>query len=157
MEDNKSKTLKSKVVESDTPSISESPELLALIQRVKYTSGPIPSPEGLKEYKEVDPSFPERIFNIAEKVTEYRIDSNKKRLEFEIKKGLKGQSIASIIAVLYLAGAVFCAYIGAHQVGSIIGGVTLVSVVPMFLYRRKRNGNKETKTGQNTSDKDKSL
>ena len=42
------------------------------IEIAKLSIGPIPPPEILKGYKEIDPSFPERIFKMAEKEQRFR-------------------------------------------------------------------------------------
>jgi uncharacterized membrane protein len=46
-------------------------------------SGPIPAPEDLARYGQLDPSFPERIFTMAERNQEHRLAMESKILAME--------------------------------------------------------------------------
>jgi uncharacterized membrane protein len=41
-------------------------ELQALLARQEFFSGPLPPPEALKAYGEIDPGYPERLMKMAE-------------------------------------------------------------------------------------------
>jgi uncharacterized membrane protein len=41
-------------------------ELQALLSRQEFFSGPLPPPEALKAYREIDPGYPERLMKMAE-------------------------------------------------------------------------------------------
>lgn len=49
-----------------------------------------------------------------------------------------GQVFAFIVALAAIAGAVYCAILGAQWVGSVIAGTAAVGMVSAFLYIRKK-------------------
>ncbi len=93
-------------------------------------SGPLPSPVILKEYNEILPDAAERIFQMAEKSRNHYEETSKKIVESEVKKVQKGQNHAFMVALAGITGAVVCAFIEQVTIGAIIGGSTLVSLVP---------------------------
>lgn len=60
-------------------------------QTVEYSS-PIPLPKILKGYKEVDPTFPERIMKEFEKNSEHARQQEQKALEAQIKESNRAVS-----------------------------------------------------------------
>lgn len=109
-----------------------------LLQKIQHFSGPLPSPEMLKEYNKILPDSAERIFRMAEKAQDHYEATERKLIELEIKKVPKGQNFAFIIAITGIIGAVICAFLGQVTIGSIIGGATLISVVPYFIPRKRK-------------------
>ncbi|MCP5051277.1 MAG: DUF2335 domain-containing protein [bacterium] len=103
-------------------------------EEIQHTSGPLPSPQILKEYNELMPGAADRIFKMAEKAQDH-IESTEKKLidldiktelmltEFEIKKVSTGQTFAFIISITGLIGGIVCAFIGATEIGlALVGG-----------------------------------
>lgn len=114
-----------------------------LYQQIQHFSGPLPSPEMLKKYNEILPNAAERVFRMAEKAQDHYEETEKKLVDLEIKKVPKGQNHAFMIAITGIVGAVICAFLGQVTIGSIIGGATLISVVPHFIpgKRKKKEDN----------------
>jgi uncharacterized membrane protein len=97
----------------------------------------------LKKYNEILPNAAERVFRMAEKAQDHYEETEKKLIDLEIKKVPKGQNHAFMIAITGIVGAVICAFLGQVTIGSIIGGATLISVVPHFIpgKRKKKEDN----------------
>lgn len=129
--------------------LEEYPEekIQAIIQT--YISGPLPSPQVLKDYKESCPEAYEWILNTVNKNTEARLQQEKKIVDMEIKKTLRGQNYAFVLSVLAIIGAVFCAYIDQSGVAFALFGLTLLGLVSSFLGKKKSKEEEEkTEEGQ---------
>ena len=114
-------------------------KIQAIIQT--YMSGPLPPPRVLKEYKESCPEAYEWILNTGNKNTEARIQQERKIVDMEVKKTLRGQNYAFVLAILAIIGTVLCAYIDKSEVAFALFGLTLLGLVSSFLGKKK--GQKE--------------
>ncbi|MGE5343169.1 MAG: DUF2335 domain-containing protein [Candidatus Omnitrophota bacterium] len=120
-----------------------------VLNRIGF-SGPLPSPESLREYSTILPDAPDRIFHMAENLQNHYIRTEEKLVDLELKKVPRGQNHAFIIAIIGIIGAVVCAYLKQATIGSIIGGATLISLVPQFIYgeRTKKSEKKENELNE---------
>ncbi len=96
---------KSKKVESPKTELSNDNQCLdlndegasgLLLQSIQHFSGPLPSPEILKEYNEILTDAAERIFKMAEKAQDHYEVTERKIVDLEIKKVSRGQIFAFI-------------------------------------------------------------
>ncbi|MCX8506722.1 MAG: hypothetical protein ORN98_08940 [Alphaproteobacteria bacterium] len=94
------------------------------ISVVKSWSGPLPSPEILKEYKELHPDSVKTIFD------EFAKERNHQRLMDKL-----GIGAAFIIAIMGMGATVYLAMNGHEFAASVMGGGTLVVMVTAFLRR----------------------
>jgi uncharacterized membrane protein len=124
--------------EDQCPELNKKDVIALLHQSIQHHSGPLPSPQILKEYNEILPDAAERIFNMAEKAQVHYETTEQRLVELEIKKVSRGQFLAFIIAITGMAGAVVCAFLGQVTIGSIIGGATLISIVPNFISGKRK-------------------
>lgn len=106
-------------------------------------SGPLPSPQVLKDYKESCPEAYEWILNTGNKNTEARIQQERKIVDMEVKKTLRGQHYAFVLSVLAIIGTVFCAYIDKSDVAFALFGLTLLGLVSSFLGKKKSKEEEE--------------
>ncbi len=83
------------------------------IEIAKLSIGPLPPPKILREYKEIDPSFPERIFKMAE----------------------KEQLLITIFALIC---STYLGINGKEWLGGGIGLGALVSIVLAYLYSQRQ-------------------
>jgi uncharacterized membrane protein len=143
----KSKEIKNsdtKSLDDNQDQYTEIEKVVSLLhQQIQHFSGPLPSPEMLSKYNEILPNAAERVFRMAEKAQDHYEETEKKLVDLEIKKVPKGQNHAFAIAITGIVGAVICAFLGQVTIGSIIGGATLISVVPHFIpgKRKKKEDN----------------
>jgi uncharacterized membrane protein len=106
-------------------------------------SGPLPPPEILKRYDEVNPGLALRIVQVAEKEAEHR-----REIEFQIvnsqtedqrayrRSELLGQIFGLLIGIGAIAGAVICGIKGAQIAASFIGTTGVTGLVTAFILGR---------------------
>jgi uncharacterized membrane protein len=117
--------------------------------------GPLPPPEVLKGYKEVDENFPSLIREMAINQLQHRIQQEAKELEMNDKhvtelilQSKTGQWMAFVLSILSLGLSTVMAVYGHEVLASIIGGTTLVGLATIFIQgkhaqnRNERNSEK---------------
>jgi uncharacterized membrane protein len=97
-------------------------------------SAPLPPPGAMRAYQEIIPDMPERLLASYEKQVNHRLKIEEATVQALIKNMERGQIIGGAIAVLFLIGALYCAYIGASAAACVIGGTTVVGLVSVFIY-----------------------
>lgn len=103
-------------------------------------SGPTPPLDHLAGLHALNPNYADRVLSMSEAEQRHRHNITAKSQEhaFLIAKSdqnakRRGQICATIVAVVCIAGAVFCAYLGDTTVGGIIGGATILGLVTVFV------------------------
>ena len=121
--------------------MNETHEVLSLSHSSR---GPIPSPEVIREYGEVDPSFPERIMKTYEKQTEHRhllekqdADDRSKDLISVRNEAQRGQYFALIIGLSGMGAGVYLTSIGHWEAGVTFGGGTIAALCSVFIIGKK--------------------
>jgi uncharacterized membrane protein len=102
----------------------------------KHYSGPIPEPSDLQKYEDVKIGFAERIMSMAECESTHRQNIDNRIINSERIGGILGQIIAACmgLSVIVLMGYAISKGF-AEQVKWI--GVSIASVVGLFIYKRK--------------------
>ncbi len=108
--------------------------------------GPVPSPSHMKEYAEIDPSFPERFFAMAEKQQTHDHAVEKESMAANIKivseyqtLERRGQSFGFILAATGLVAGVITSVLGSPLAGGIIGTGGLAVLAGVFVYGARKN------------------
>ena len=111
----------------------------------QHFSGPVPPPDSLARYKEIDASIPDRIVAMAEVQQKENnaarnkvIDAQSEALAGQIKHGDKGQNYALIVSVLAIVCSTFLIAIDKEIYGSVFGGGMLCGLAYLFITGRKR-------------------
>lgn len=65
--------------------------------------GPLPHPSIMKQYGEIDPSYPERIMKMTEENNAASIRDNSRFLELSFKERARGQWLSFSLALIFLA------------------------------------------------------
>jgi uncharacterized membrane protein len=110
--------------------------------------GPLPPPQILSQYNEIDPSFAERIVCMAENQAAHRQEQEKKELEAGIeceKWRVKAQGVSAlaglvsgfILCSVALGGGIWCVLKGYQFGGGFIGGGGLIGLAAVFVYGSK--------------------
>lgn len=99
-------------------------------------SGPIPHPDLLKGYEEIQRGFAERIIVMAEEEQRHQIRCEQEIVHSSSSQSSRGQWFGFSIAILFLCGAVVLGLYGHDWLAGILGGGTLVSLVAVFLSNR---------------------
>lgn len=122
----------------------------AVAVQAKAFSGPIPDPEYLKAYAEIDPSIADRIVAMAEKEQAHRhalenqqVDLHKAEQLYHFKEGRLGQVLALLVTILFVGATVFLAYNGKGTVAAVLGSATMLGLVSVFIAGRYKRENKQ--------------
>lgn len=107
--------------------------------RQESFSGPLPHPDILLGYENISSGFAERIMSMAEEQQRHRFECDKKLIKGTISESKRGQWMAFVIAILFLAGSITLSLFGHDWLGGIIGGGTLIALVTVFITGRKHN------------------
>lgn len=120
-----------------------------IVQAIKQESfsGPIPHPELLRKYDEVQLGFAERIVSMAEKQLEHRIKCESAVVNGSVSESKRGQNYGLVISLLFLIASVFLGYFGHDWLAGVIGGGTLIALVTVFV-----SGHKSKEESNNKSD-----
>ncbi len=106
----------------------------------EFYSGPVPKPDDLQKYEQIQPGFADRLLKMAEKEQIERFNINNKILSdtkdvhlIEANNHKRGQNYAllSIIIIVVLCG--YCVYSGSPNNASAIAIGTLVAIVGVFI------------------------
>lgn len=100
-------------------------------------AGPIPHPEILEGYKNIDPSFSERIFKLTEKDQEHRIKLEDYAVRENLKNNKQGMLFGFIIALSSIAVGGFLIYNNKSIAGLVALLTPLVGVIAVFIANNK--------------------
>ena len=119
-----------------------------LIARAEF-SGPLPHPEALRQYQEVDPGLVGRIVTMAEAEMRERHEAERRYLEAEVEQMRRdfheariGQLCALTIGLTAFVAGAYTAVHGAEIAGGLIGVGGVGSIIAAFIYGRPRPSKK---------------
>ena len=135
-----------------------SPEILEIIEKVpeqeksfvlarltsitmsmeSYYTSPIPRPEDLQKYNEINPKAGEILFNGFEKQQSHRRALEKEIVGRQLNQNGRGQIFAFIISLAFALAAWDLGKTDHDWLGGILGGATLVSLVTVFILGKKK-------------------
>ena len=105
-----------------------------MVIRSEMYSGPIPSPEALARYEEIQPGAADRIIKMAEKQQEHRMSLETKAIGGQIDQSKRGQIFGFIAILLCIGVAVFFAVaFDMTTFAEIFLTVTMVILVTLFI------------------------
>ena len=105
-----------------------------MVMRSEMYSGPIPPPEALARYEEIQPGAADRILTMAEKQQEHRMALETKAIGGQVDQSKRGQLFGFILVFVCIAVAVFVSlYFGMTAFAVTFLCVTMVSVVGLFV------------------------
>lgn len=112
----------------------------AVMRAIKQESfsGPIPHPELLQKYENIQSGFAERIVGMAERQLNHRIKCENEIVEGSVDESRRGQNYGFVVALLFLGAAVFLGYSGHDWLAGGLGGGTLVSLVTIFVANKPK-------------------
>jgi uncharacterized membrane protein len=110
------------------------------LQEHRLYVGPIPSPDIIKEFSEIDPSFPERLMALGEREAKHRqreVELNNKVVRQEIRSDAIVRFVSPFMAFIVVVAVLYLAYFafskGLEWGGTIIALPGLALVVGMFV------------------------
>ena len=101
--------------------------------QIQQYSGPIPPAIELSKYKEILPTAPERILNMAEKDQSNSINIQQKIIEYTHKEKRLGQILAFVSILLAFALGFYALNKNYPIIASIICGFTITSILAAYV------------------------
>lgn len=120
-----------------------------MVSEERFHSGPIPSPDTLKGYADVDSSFPDRIFLMAEKQSNHRMSLEKEVIKSNIKNERTGMFLGAFISILTILGGIYLIAIDKDITGFSTILLAIAAIVGIFI--KNKNSEKE-EVSQNNKD-----
>ena len=96
--------------------------------------GPLPDPETLSGYGQIDPSFPERIVRSFERQSEHRQEMERKLLNGSERRAGRGQVIGSTLVGMGIVGGIVAILMGEAIAGASIIVPSLAGGVLTYLF-----------------------
>jgi uncharacterized membrane protein len=125
-----------------TETRSGRPRLETLVQQSRL--GPLPAPEILRAYNEIEPGFASRVITMAEDQSKVRREvtllgatAQVERMRRDYMEGRIGQVCAVLVVAMTTFGAVYAGIHGAQITGSFLGVGGLGTIVATFISGRK--------------------
>ncbi|MFZ2490734.1 MAG: DUF2335 domain-containing protein [Thermoanaerobaculia bacterium] len=121
------------------------PQFVTQIEGVVFR-GPLPPPEILARYEQVQPGFANRIFEMAESNQRHRQSLEAQVIPARVKNERLGQIFGLVIALVVIACAMYLIVNGFGTTGFVILIADLTALVAVFVYadqaKRKELRNK---------------
>ncbi len=116
---------------------------MSKVQSVQW-QGPVPPPQALEAFGNIDPSFPERMMRMAEQAAEHQrameadaMEQQKEELKGARESKQRGQWFAAGLALFFgLVGGFVC-YLGHPTAGATIITGTVVSLAAVYLIGKR--------------------
>lgn len=99
-------------------------------------SGPLPSPEDLKNYDLVNPGTAQKIVAMAENQQNHRIRIEAQVITEQLVQSARGQHYALAVAMTMILASFIMVIKGHDTAGGWVGGTTLVGLVTVFITGR---------------------
>lgn len=123
-----------------------------MIQQQQYI-GPIPPAEQLSKYQAIDPNLPNRIFEMAEKeqnkrlehqaenikINQYQAETARQAYTETIKINRRGQLFAFITAILLVLAAFYMIYLEYPTQAATVLCTGLAAMIAAFINERKKS------------------
>ena len=99
----------------------------------RYHSGPLPSPEILRELEDIYPGAAKIIFAEFQSQGKHRRALEKELVGADIRLAANGQRIGGLIGMTGILGSIIVTGMGHGGWGSVIAGSTLIGLVSVFV------------------------
>jgi len=113
-----------------------------------YFVGPLPSPEVFGQYDQILPGAAERILVMAEKQAEHRQFIEKKIINTGSRDSMFGIIFAFLLGAITVGAGTIVALNGHPVEGTIFGGISLTSLVGVFIYGTSQNRRKQNEENE---------
>lgn len=105
-----------------------------VLERHEIYSGPLPPAEDLAKYNDAFQNGAERIFQLAERQADHRMEIEKVAVKSGANNSNKGLNFGLTVALVGLVVAGFLGYVNQGAAAAIIGSIDLVALVSVFIY-----------------------
>ena len=105
-----------------------------MIASAEMMSGPLPPPGMLQEYETIMLAAANRIFEMAERQSEHRIQLEKAVVNGDSRRSYLGMIAAFILSALVIGGGIYLVATGHDWAGASLIGMNLVGLAGIFVY-----------------------
>ncbi|MES9901095.1 MAG: DUF2335 domain-containing protein [Sedimenticola sp.] len=127
--------LEEKVFEGELTGTPEHKVTRKDIMRVSF-SGPLPPPDILQRYKDIQSDLPERILRLTESEAAHRREVTTQTVAIDKTETILGQVFGLIVTLAAFACAAFLGFHDHSTAASIVGGSTIAGLVTAFITGR---------------------
>lgn len=125
------------------------------IAKLEMYSGPIPHPDILKKYDEIDPGAAKQIIDNGVEESMHRRKMETDMLEAAKKDRRRRDWMGFVIGIIALATGTFLMYMDHVVTGTIFSGVSVIGLVSLFLANDNSSGkNEHGNSNSDTSEKE---
>lgn len=111
----------------------EDEEEAEIITRASSWSGPLPSPDSLREFEEIVPGSADRLITMVEKQGNHRMEIEKRVVDGESKRAWVDLLARHIITLVGLVASILLVVFGYTPAGVILTALTTLFAVVSFL------------------------
>lgn len=130
--------------EAATITEDEKEEIVGIMrEELSMYSGPIPSPQTLQEYNQIDPTFAERIMKMAENQASHRQNMERIMIKSSSRDSLLGVIFGFIIGMTCIISSYFLGVNGQAFLSGVIGVGGLGGLVSVFIYGTRADSQDE--------------
>jgi len=99
-------------------------------------AGPLPPPNLLEHYKDIQEDFPERLLQLTESEARHRREFNLKVLAAERQEVMIGQIFGLLVALAALVVTAYFVYLGHPGAAATFGSAVIIGLVTVFVKGR---------------------
>jgi uncharacterized membrane protein len=107
-------------------------------QEASFFSGPLPPPETLAAYDKILSGGADRLVGMAERQSNHRMELERKVISSQLLESRLGQIFGFVLGLTGLSLGSWVAVAGQPWAGASIAGTTLIGLVGVFVYGRKK-------------------
>lgn len=119
------------------------------ISKLEMYSGPIPHPDILKKYDELDPGAAKLIIENGVKESEHRRKLEVQAMNYTARDSRRREWMGFFLGIIILVGALLI-YLGHTITGTVLSGISAVSLVSLFVGNSSEEDKSEEKEDKNS-------
>ncbi|GET07675.1 hypothetical protein SY111_02990 [Ligilactobacillus agilis] len=113
------------------------------ISKLEMYSGPIPHPDILKKYDELDPGAAKLIIENGVKESEHRRKLELQAMSYTAKDSKRREWMGFTLGIIIISVGALLIYLGHTITGTLLSGISAVSLVGLFVGSSEETKNKE--------------
>lgn len=123
-----------------------------VMSKLEMYSGPIPHPDILKKYDEMDPGAAKQIIDNGVTESEHRRDLESKSLEYARRDRKRRDWMGLAVALAIILVGAFLIFLGHTITGTVLSGVSAIAMVGLFLDNDSKSSNSKSNEEHDDSD-----
>ncbi|WP_160993144.1 DUF2335 domain-containing protein [Ligilactobacillus salivarius] len=120
------------------------------ISKLEMYSGPIPHPDILKKYDELDPGAAKLIIENGVKESEHRRKLEVQAMNYTAKDSKRREWMGFFLGIIIILVGALLIYLGHTITGTVLSGISAVSLVSLFVGNSSEEDKSEKKEDKNS-------